>query len=170
MFQRCKKTEKALVRGQRVVTAKAKSQKWAKGRTCISALLPALQRGLLVDGVLDIACVGVIAGGVSAWRGSSPKKGGNIVETSQREGAVELVAAAGSGALGQQLVQTITVCSPVAGDAAHQGGAGMEEPSFEALMQAGFIFVLGVAIILSNLLIIATYLNYRGKPFTEIRK
>uniref|UniRef100_A0ABD2XQZ4 G-protein coupled receptors family 1 profile domain-containing protein n=1 Tax=Trichogramma kaykai TaxID=54128 RepID=A0ABD2XQZ4_9HYME len=38
----------------------------------------------------------------------------------------------------------------------------MEEPSLEAPMQAGFIFVVGVAIILSNLLIIATYLNYRG--------
>lgn len=39
----------------------------------------------------------------------------------------------------------------------------MEELSLEALMQAGFIFVLGVAIILSNLLIIATYLNFRGE-------
>lgn len=39
----------------------------------------------------------------------------------------------------------------------------MEEPSLEALMQAGLIFVVGVAIILSNLLIIATYLNFRGK-------
>ncbi|XP_014215383.1 G-protein coupled receptor 52 isoform X1 [Copidosoma floridanum] len=38
----------------------------------------------------------------------------------------------------------------------------MEEPPAEALMQAGFILVLGVAIILSNLLIIATYLNFRG--------
>lgn len=48
------------------------------------------------------------------------------------------------------------------GDAARTGG-GMEEPSLEALMQAGLIFVVGVAIILSNLLIIATYLNFRGK-------
>ena len=39
----------------------------------------------------------------------------------------------------------------------------MEEPSLEALMQAGFIFVVSVAIILSNLLIIATYLNFRGE-------
>lgn len=39
----------------------------------------------------------------------------------------------------------------------------MEEPSLEALMQAGLIFVVGVAIILSNLLIIATYLNFRGE-------
>lgn len=39
----------------------------------------------------------------------------------------------------------------------------MDEPSLEALMQAGIIFVVGVTIILSNLLIIATYLNFRGK-------
>lgn len=39
----------------------------------------------------------------------------------------------------------------------------MEEPSLEALMQASLIFVVAVAIILSNLLIIATYLNFRGK-------
>lgn len=50
----------------------------------------------------------------------------------------------------------------------------MEEPSLEALMQAGLIFVVGVAIILSNLLIIATYLNFRGNVYlfnllTEIK-
>lgn len=39
----------------------------------------------------------------------------------------------------------------------------MEEPSLEALMQAGLIFVVGVTIILSNLFIIASYLNFRGK-------
>jgi hypothetical protein len=39
----------------------------------------------------------------------------------------------------------------------------MEEPSLEALMQSSLIFVVAVAIILSNLLIIATYLNFRGK-------
>ena len=43
----------------------------------------------------------------------------------------------------------------------------MEEPSLEALMQAGLIFVVGVAIILSNLLIIATYLNFRGECFNK---
>lgn len=40
----------------------------------------------------------------------------------------------------------------------------MEEPSLEALMQASLIFVVAVAIILSNLLIIVTYLNFRGEP------
>lgn len=45
----------------------------------------------------------------------------------------------------------------------------MEEPSLEALMQAGFIFVVGVTIILSNLLIIATYLNFRGE-FSRIHE
>lgn len=39
----------------------------------------------------------------------------------------------------------------------------MEEPSLEALMQASLILVVAVAIILSNLLIIVTYLNFRGK-------
>lgn len=48
------------------------------------------------------------------------------------------------------------------GDAARRDG-GMDPPSLEALMQASFIFVVGVAIILSNLLIIATYLNFRGE-------
>jgi len=48
------------------------------------------------------------------------------------------------------------------GDAARKGG-GMEEHSLEALMQAGLIFVVAVAIIISNLLIIVTYLNFRGK-------
>lgn len=48
------------------------------------------------------------------------------------------------------------------GDAARKGG-GMEEPSLEALMQATLILVVAVAIILSNLLVIASYLNFRGK-------
>lgn len=39
----------------------------------------------------------------------------------------------------------------------------MEEHSLEALMQASLIFVVAVAIIVSNLLIIVTYLNFRGK-------
>lgn len=49
------------------------------------------------------------------------------------------------------------------GDAARKGG-GMEEPSLEALMQAILIFVVAIAIIFSNLLIIVSYLNFRGKP------
>lgn len=48
------------------------------------------------------------------------------------------------------------------GDAARKGG-GMEEPSLEALMQAGLISVVCAAIILSNLFIVAAYLMYRGK-------
>lgn len=39
----------------------------------------------------------------------------------------------------------------------------MEEPSLEALMQAGLISVVCAAIILSNLFIVAAYLMYRGK-------
>jgi hydrogenase-4 membrane subunit HyfE len=35
--------------------------------------------------------------------------------------------------------------------------------TLEALTQAGIIFIMGVAIILTNALIIATFLNYRGK-------
>jgi hypothetical protein len=35
--------------------------------------------------------------------------------------------------------------------------------TLEALTQAGIIFIMGVAIILTNVLIVATFLNYRGK-------
>ncbi|KAJ9576305.1 hypothetical protein L9F63_006805, partial [Diploptera punctata] len=36
--------------------------------------------------------------------------------------------------------------------------------TLETLTQAGIIFIMGVAIILTNVLIIATFLNYRGWP------
>lgn len=35
--------------------------------------------------------------------------------------------------------------------------------TLETLTQAGIIFIMAVAIILTNVLIIATFLNYRGK-------
>jgi hypothetical protein len=35
--------------------------------------------------------------------------------------------------------------------------------TLETLTQAGIIFIMGVAIILTNVLIIATFFNYRGK-------
>lgn len=58
------------------------------------------------------------------------------------------------------------------GDAAQKGGGmedaarksgDMEEPSVEALVQASLILVVAIAIIISNFLIIITYLNFRGK-------
>lgn len=47
-------------------------------------------------------------------------------------------------------------------DAARKSG-DMEEPSLEALVQASLILVVAIAIIISNFLIIITYLNFRGK-------
>lgn len=41
------------------------------------------------------------------------------------------------------------------------GSAG--EPTLESLMQAAVIAVMGVAIVVSNLLIIAAFLNFKGK-------
>lgn len=35
--------------------------------------------------------------------------------------------------------------------------------TLEALVQAGIIFIMGVAIIITNILIIATFLNFRGR-------
>lgn len=35
--------------------------------------------------------------------------------------------------------------------------------TLESLTQAGIIFIMGVAIIITNVLIIATFLNFRGK-------
>lgn len=53
-------------------------------------------------------------------------------------------------------------------DAARKSG-DMEEPSLEALVQASLILVVAIAIIISNLLIIITYLNFRGKIQLSIR-
>jgi hypothetical protein len=39
--------------------------------------------------------------------------------------------------------------------------------TLETLTQAGIIFIMGVAIILTNILIIATFLNYRGKHISH---
>lgn len=35
--------------------------------------------------------------------------------------------------------------------------------NLEALTQASFIFILGIAIVLLNLLVIATFINFRGE-------
>jgi hypothetical protein len=45
----------------------------------------------------------------------------------------------------------------------HDGNAARIFFTLESLTQAGIIFIMGVAIILTNILIIATFLNYRGK-------
>lgn len=45
----------------------------------------------------------------------------------------------------------------------HDGHAAGILFTLESLTQAGIIFIMGVAIILTNILIIATFLNYRGK-------
>jgi len=45
----------------------------------------------------------------------------------------------------------------------HDGHAAGIFFTLESLTQAGIIFIMGVAIILTNILIIATFLNYRGK-------
>ena len=38
--------------------------------------------------------------------------------------------------------------------------------TLESLTQAGIIFVMALAIIITNVLIIATFLNFRGKPIS----
>ena len=45
----------------------------------------------------------------------------------------------------------------------HDGHAAGIFFTLESLTQAGIIFIMWVAIILTNILIIATFLNYRGK-------
>lgn len=38
--------------------------------------------------------------------------------------------------------------------------------NLEALTQASFIFILAIAIVISNLLVIATFINFRGELFS----